>query len=105
MADHQVPRIGFTFDADSCTVEFALFFASTISTRWLRHMRLKGSLGIRVSPVSAAGFPQDSDMFLVLVSHLQPETGIKIDGPPEPGYVTLATLSPHFLASNMKVSV
>ena len=77
MADHQIPRISFTFDAYSCPVEFALFFIPTPSTRWKVHVTSKGLLGIRASPVSVAGFPQDSDMFPVsrwLISHIQMES-------------------------------
>ena len=66
MADHQVSRIRFAFDADFGSVKSALFFRytvlSTFQYRWPLATMLNGSLGIRASPVSAAGFPQDSDM-------------------------------------------
>ena len=65
MADHQVSRIRLTFDADFGSVKSAFFFRYTVSTFQYRRplaMMLNGSLGIRASPVSAAGFPQDSDI-------------------------------------------
>ena len=95
MADHQIPRISFTFDTYSCPVGFALFFIPTPSTRWKVHVTSKGLLGIRASPVSVAGFPQDSDMFPVsrwLISHLKMESlgqnRRDVNGPSEPTRIT-----------------
>lgn len=60
MTDHQVPRTNFTFDANSGSVEFALFFEKSV--RWSGSKGLGSSLGIRASPASAAGLPHNSDM-------------------------------------------
>ena len=63
-------------------------------------MELKGSLGIKASPVSAAGFPQDSDMFLVLVSHLQLE--LESQWPKSTGRPSRSTqLAPRLIALNL----
>ena len=66
-------------------------------------MELKGSLGIKASPVSAAGFPQDSDMFLVLVSHLQLE--LESEWPKSTGRPSRSTQHLANLNLNLKVTV
>ena len=73
---------------------------------WLRFGGLNSSLGISASPVSAAGFPHNSDMAALFAPTRArpPKENGQINGPSEPSTIVSGLVSWHFRTGTSNVS-